>query len=135
LNFFGNLIRTQGLPSTKEKLTKYTENVIDSLGLMNVLYDNKGELNSDFVGVGYASDEEINKSAKAAADYFKSSTSKSGFDATSEYIEKMKQEVQMKKEMYEHLASNDVEAGWDKRAEYTQERDNLQRAERALEKA
>jgi DNA helicase IV len=81
LNALSNSIRVQGLPKSKQALTAYTKSVINSLGLMDVLYNRDGELNEDFVGVGYASDKEIDQAAKDAADYFKSTDFKSGMNA------------------------------------------------------
>jgi len=127
----------QGLPRNKQALTLYTKGIINSLGLMNVLYNNDGELNEDFVGVGYASDKEINEAAKQAADYFKSADFKSGMNTQQDYIDRVSDEIKLKKDMYKHLSTavNDVDIEQDERSEYADEYKNLERAEKAIEKA
>lgn len=135
LESLSNQIRTKGLPRNAKYLDQYSKYVINQLGLSNVLYNKDGSLNEEFVGVGYASDEDINNAAKQVTDYFSSTKFKSGLDVSDDYLKQISDEINTKKEMYEHLAWNDVEAGGKKRLEYQDEYIGLERAQKALEKA
>lgn len=130
-----NSIRVQGLPKDKNKLTKYTEHVINSLGLMDVLYNQDGSLNEEFVGVGYASEEQIDNAAKQASEYFKSTSFESPLNAPSEYIGRVQQDVEMKKDMYQHLAWNDPNISEEDKQHYRDRFANLNKVQKILDKA
>lgn len=135
LSALSNSIRTQGLPKTKDKLTTYSQYIINQLGLMDVLYKQDGSLNEDFVGVGYSSDQEIKNAAKAATDYFASTNLTPDADSQESYLNNISEDVELRKEMYSHLMQNDIDANDEKRKRYNSEYKNLERAQVILDKA
>ena len=135
LEALSNSIRVQGLPKEKSKLTKYSEHAINQLGLMDVLYNPDGSLNEEFVGVGYASEEEIDNAAKAASDYFKSADLKSEVSATDQYVGGVRQDVELKKEMYKHLAWNDPNISEEDKQKYRERFNNMSKVQDILDKA
>lgn len=135
LQALSNSIRVNGLPKDKQKLTKYSQHVINSLGLMDVLYNPDGSLNEEFTGVGYASDEDIDNAAKAATNYFSSADFKSDTDAADEYLNHISDDIKLKKDMYQHLSQADADASADERRQYSAQYRNLEKAEEILDKA